>query len=82
MPVGPWSRAGRAVADCTGAERCARYCITILALSVFPAPDSPLIRIACRCSSIIMALKACNTSISGQWGVSASDGAELLIDAT
>lgn len=43
---------------CSGVVRCARYCITILALSVFPAPDSPLIKMAWRCSSIIIAVKA------------------------
>ena len=32
--------------------------LTILADSVLPAPDSPLIRIACRCSSIIMFVNA------------------------
>ena len=37
--------------SCAEVARLARYCITILALSVFPAPDSPLTRIACRCSS-------------------------------
>lgn len=40
----------------------ARYCITILALSVFPAPDSPLTRMACCWSSIIIAEKACNNA--------------------
>ena len=38
---------------------CQGSCHTILALSVFPAPDSPLIRMACFCSSIIIKLNAC-----------------------
>lgn len=76
MPGWPWRRVGRAVEDCTGAERCARYCITIFALSVLPAPDSPLIRMACRCSSIIMALKACNIN----W-CHTGDGGDLLTGA-
>ena len=37
---------------------CARYCMTIFALSVFPAPDSPLTKIACCWSSTIIAEKA------------------------
>ena len=46
--------------ECGELARCARYCITIFALSVLPAPDSPLTRMACRCSSIIMAENACS----------------------
>lgn len=33
--------------------------MTVFADSVLPAPDSPLMRMACRCSSIIMFEKAC-----------------------
>lgn len=41
-------------------------CMTILALSVLPAPLSPLIRMACRCSSIIMAAYACGGAGGGR----------------
>lgn len=61
-PPGPGLGSGLApglAGEASGAVRCARYCMTILALSVLPAPLSPLIRMACRCSSIIMALNAC-----------------------
>ena len=42
-----------------GCVRFAQEKLTILADSVLPAPDSPEIRIACRCSSIIMLENAC-----------------------
>jgi len=37
---------------------------TILADSVLPAPDSPEMRIACRCSSIIMLENACGRQMT------------------
>ena len=58
-------RGFREGAGCRAAVREARYCMTILALSVLPAPDSPEIRMACRCSSIIMAENACTWGCSG-----------------
>lgn len=61
--------------DCSGAVLCARYCITILALSVLPAPLSPLMRIACFCSSIIMALNACRQEMQDHF--SAFENARL-----
>jgi hypothetical protein len=42
-----------------GCVRFAEWQLTILADSVLPAPDSPEMRIACRCSSIIMLENAC-----------------------